>query len=142
MEKETVQLYIRDLVGSITRPVKELKGFRRYRPEKQESRTVTFSITPNDLKFYNGDLKYDWEPGEFSIMIGASSRDVKSANVNWVNRSPAPDHFHALHGGAACFCSSSKHHNAWKLKGAMSLIIPVCPTVQNGITMGWAWLGQ
>ena len=82
--KETVQLYIRDLVGSITRPVKELKGFQKIALKAGESRTVTFSITPNDLKFYNGDLKYDWEPGEFSIMIGASSRDVKSANVNWV----------------------------------------------------------
>ena len=82
--KETVQLYIRDLVGSITRPVKELKGFQKISLKAGESRTVTFSITPNDLKFYNGDLKYDWEPGEFSIMIGASSRDVKSANVNWV----------------------------------------------------------
>jgi len=77
-------LYIRDLVGSITRPVKELKGFQKIALKAGESRTVTFSITPNDLKFYNGDLKYDWEPGEFSIMIGANSRDVKSANVNWV----------------------------------------------------------
>ncbi|HNK30237.1 MAG TPA: fibronectin type III-like domain-contianing protein, partial [Ferruginibacter sp.] len=82
--KETVQLYIRDLVGSITRPVKELKGFQKIALKAGESRTVTFSITPNDLKFYNGDLKYDWEPGEFSIMIGANSRDVKSANVIWV----------------------------------------------------------
>ncbi|HMU73414.1 MAG TPA: glycoside hydrolase family 3 C-terminal domain-containing protein, partial [Ferruginibacter sp.] len=82
--KETVQLYIRDLVGSITRPAKELKGFQKIALKAGESRTVTFSITPNDLKFYNGDLKYDWEPGEFSIMIGANSRDVKSANVIWV----------------------------------------------------------
>ena len=82
--KETVQLYIRDLVGSITRPVKELKGFQKISLKAGESKTVTFSITPNDLKFYNGDLKYDWEPGEFSIMIGASSRDVKSAKLTWV----------------------------------------------------------
>jgi len=88
--KEVVQLYIRDVVGSITRPVKELKGFQKISLKAGESKTVTFNITPNDLKFYaqhsanNGDLKYDWEPGEFVIMIGGNSRDVKSAKVNWV----------------------------------------------------------
>jgi beta-glucosidase len=49
-----------------------------------ESKTVTFNITPNDLKFYNNNLKYDWEPGEFVIMVGGNSRDVKSGKVNWV----------------------------------------------------------
>ena len=49
-----------------------------------ESKQVTFSITPQDLKFYNSDLKYDWEPGDFTIMVGGNSRDVKSAKVNWV----------------------------------------------------------
>jgi beta-glucosidase len=82
--KETVQLYIRDVVGSITRPVKELKGFQKIDLNAGESKTVSFKITPEDLKFYNADLKYDWEPGEFVIMIGTNSRDVKSANVNWV----------------------------------------------------------
>ena len=82
--KETVQLYIRDVVGSITRPVKELKGFQKIDLNAGESKTVSFRITPDDLKFYNGDLKYDWEPGEFVIMIGTNSRDVKSASVNWV----------------------------------------------------------
>jgi beta-glucosidase len=81
--KEVAQLYIRDLVGSITRPVKELKGFQKIFLKAGESKTVSFNITPEDLKFYNSDLKYDWEAGDFVIMIGGNSRDVKSAKVNW-----------------------------------------------------------
>lgn len=82
--KEVVQLYIRDVVGSITRPVKELKGFQKIELKAGESKTVTFNITPEDLKFYNSSLKYDWESGEFHIMIGTSSQDVKLAKVTWV----------------------------------------------------------
>ncbi|HUS01383.1 MAG TPA: beta-glucosidase BglX [Chitinophagaceae bacterium] len=82
--KEVVQLYIRDVAGSTTRPVKELKGFQKIDLKAGEAKTVTFSITPDDLKFYNYDLKYDWEPGEFQIMIGGNSRDVRSATVNWI----------------------------------------------------------
>ena len=82
--KEVVQLYIRDVVGSITRPVKELKGFQKIMLKAGESKTVLFSITPSDLKFYSYDLKYDWEAGDFEIMIGANSRDVKMGKVNWV----------------------------------------------------------
>jgi beta-glucosidase len=82
--KEVVQLYIRDLVGSVTRPVKELKGFQKISLKAGESKEVSFAITPEDLKFYNYDLKYDWEPGEFQIMIGTNSRDVKTAKVNWL----------------------------------------------------------
>jgi beta-glucosidase len=81
--KEVVQLYIRDIVGSVTRPVKELKGFQKIELKGGESKTVSFRITPEDLKFYNYDLKYDWEPGDFVIMIGSNSRDVKSAKINW-----------------------------------------------------------
>ncbi|MGC4036467.1 MAG: beta-glucosidase BglX [Chitinophagaceae bacterium] len=81
--KETVQLYIHDIVGSITRPVKELKGFEKIDLKAGESKIVTFKITPEDLKFYNYDLKYDWEPGDFEIMIGSNSRDVKTAKINW-----------------------------------------------------------
>jgi beta-glucosidase len=81
--KEVVQLYIRDIVGTSTRPVKELKGFQKIELKAGESRTVTFSITPDDLKFYNYDLKYDWEAGDFTIMIGGNSRDVKVGNVKW-----------------------------------------------------------
>jgi beta-glucosidase len=82
--KETVQLYIRDLVGSITRPVKELKGFQKITLNAGESRNVTFDITPEELKFYNNELKYDWEAGDFVIMIGGNSRDVLSGNINWL----------------------------------------------------------
>jgi beta-glucosidase len=82
--KEVVQLYIRDVVGSITRPVKELKGFQKIDLKAGESKTVTFNITTSDLKFYNSDLKYDWEAGDFVIMVGGNSRDVKSAKVNWL----------------------------------------------------------
>jgi beta-glucosidase len=81
--KEVVQLYIRDLVGSITRPVKELKGFQKIDLPAGQSRKVTFTITPEDLKFYNNELKYDWEPGDFVIMTGGNSRDVLSAKLNW-----------------------------------------------------------
>lgn len=80
---EIVQLYIRDLVGSITRPVKELKGFQKIYLKKGESKKVTFDISPENLKFYNSSLKYDWEPGEFVIMIGTSSEEVKQAKINW-----------------------------------------------------------
>ncbi|MBN8666088.1 MAG: beta-glucosidase BglX [Chitinophagales bacterium] len=82
--KEVVQLYIRDVVGSVTRPMKELKGFQKVELKAGESKTVTFTITPEDLKFYNYILKYDWEPGEFQIMIGGNSKEVKMKSVNWV----------------------------------------------------------
>lgn len=81
--KEVVQLYIRDLVGSITRPVKELKGFQKIDLKAGESQKVSFTITPEDLKFYNNDLKYDWEAGDFEIMVGSNSRDVKPVKINW-----------------------------------------------------------
>lgn len=81
--EEVVQLYIRDLVGSITRPVKELKGFQKVGIKAGETKLITFSITPEELKFYNGDLKYDWEPGEFEIMVGGNSRDLNVAKLNW-----------------------------------------------------------
>ncbi len=80
--QEVVQLYIRDVVGSITRPVKELKGFQKIALKAGESRTVQFRITENDLKFYNYDLKFVAEPGEFRVFIGGNSRDVKEATFN------------------------------------------------------------
>ena len=80
---EVVQLYIRDLVGSITRPIKELKGFQKIMLKVGESKTVTFDITPESLKFYNSDLKYDWESGDFEIKIGGNSNDLKTATINW-----------------------------------------------------------
>lgn len=75
---EVVQLYVRDLVGSISRPVKELKGFERITLKPGESRKVDFRITPDMLKFYNFDLEEVNEPGEYDVMIGPNSRDVKT----------------------------------------------------------------
>ena len=72
---ETVQLYIRDLVSSVTRPVKELKGFRKIALRAGETQTVTLDITPDSLAFYDVKMKYVVEPGEFEIMVGNSSRD-------------------------------------------------------------------
>jgi beta-glucosidase len=73
---EVVQLYIRDVVSSVTRPVKELKGFKKVRLEPGESATVTFDVTPAMLSFYDVNMKYVVEPGDFLIMIGNSSRDA------------------------------------------------------------------
>ena len=84
--KEVIQLYIRDMVGSITRPVKELKGFQKVEFEAGETKTISFKITTEDLKFYNYDLNYVWEPGEFQIMMGGNSRDVKSKNFEAVKK--------------------------------------------------------
>lgn len=80
---EVVQLYIRDVVGSVTRPVKELKGFQKIFLKQGESKKVTFKITPEDLKFYNSDLKFDWEAGDFDIMVGTNSEDVKTSRITW-----------------------------------------------------------
>ena len=78
--KEVVQLYTRQLVGSITRPVKELKGFQKIELKAGESKQVSFIISDKDLKFYNSDLKYIAEPGNFKIFIGTNSRDLKETN--------------------------------------------------------------
>lgn len=80
--KEVVQFYIRDIVGSVTRPVKELKGFEKIFLKAGEAKTVTFKITPELLKFCNYDLNYVFEPGDFDVMIGGNSRDVKSAKFS------------------------------------------------------------
>jgi beta-glucosidase len=77
--EEVVQLYIQDIYGSITRPVKELKGFQKIFLKKGESKVVTFNISLDDLKFYNANLKYAAEPGDFNVFVGANSRDVSTA---------------------------------------------------------------
>ena len=82
--EEVVQLYIQDPAASISRPVKELKNFKKVLLQPGEKKDINIEITTNDLKFYNSDLKYDWEPGDFIIYIGSNSRDVKSAKVTWV----------------------------------------------------------
>lgn len=76
---EVIQLYIRDVVGSVTRPVKELKGFEKVFIKAGESKIVNFKITPEMLKFYDYDLNFVFEPGDFDVMIGGNSRDVKNA---------------------------------------------------------------
>ena len=76
--KEIVQLYLRDVVGSVTRPLKELKGYEKIYLKAGESKTVRFRITPEMLKFYNYNIEYVYEPGEFDVMVGCNSRDVQT----------------------------------------------------------------
>lgn len=80
--EEVVQLYIHDKVGSTTRPVKELKGFQKVFIKKGESQTITFTISVNDLKFYDNNLNYQAEAGEFELMIGTNSEDLKKVNFS------------------------------------------------------------
>jgi beta-glucosidase len=81
--EETVQLYITDPVASITRSVKDLKGFKKVFLLPGEKKIVSFSISTEELKFYNSELKYVWESGEFIIHIGTNSSSTKSAPVQW-----------------------------------------------------------
>jgi beta-glucosidase len=78
--EETAQLYIRDVVGSVTRPVKELKGFQKVFLKAGESKTITFALAANDLKFYDINMKYTYEPGAFKLFIGTNSNDVKEVD--------------------------------------------------------------
>lgn len=78
---EVVQLYIRDLVGSITRPVRELKGFEKVFLRAGESKTVSFKITPELLRFYDYDLNHVAEPGDFDLFIGGSSQAARTARI-------------------------------------------------------------
>lgn len=77
--KEVVQLYTRDLIGSVTRPVKELKGFQKIMIPKGETKTVSFTITEEDLRFYNYDIEFLSEPGEFELFIGPHSATKNKA---------------------------------------------------------------
>jgi beta-glucosidase len=79
--KEIVQLYIRDVFSTSTRPVKELKAFRKIFLKAGENREISFELTAEDLKYYNHDLAYICEPGDFEIMIGPNSRDVKAVKL-------------------------------------------------------------
>jgi beta-glucosidase len=76
---EVVQLYLRDVVGSVTRPVKELKGFQKIFLKKGETRTVEFALGEKDLRFYNSDLKWVSEPGDFKVFVGTSSESTLEA---------------------------------------------------------------
>ena len=82
--KEVAQLYIRDLVGTVTRPIKELKGFQKIALKKGEKQTVTFEISVEDLKFYNSDLEFVAEPGEFEVFIGKDSNVSTSTKIELV----------------------------------------------------------
>jgi beta-glucosidase len=81
---EVVQLYIRDEVSLATRPVKELKGFRRITLAPGERRTVTFEVGPEQLSYHGPGLKRIVEPGRFRLMVGGSSADVKSIGLDVV----------------------------------------------------------
>jgi beta-glucosidase len=83
---ETVQLYLRDMVGSIARPLKEQKGFKQIQLRAGESKPVTFTISSDDLKFYNSNLQFVNEPGEHKLFIGGNSVDVQSADFKWSAR--------------------------------------------------------
>ncbi|MBS1524524.1 MAG: beta-glucosidase BglX [Bacteroidetes bacterium] len=82
--EEVVQLYISDPVASISRAVKELKGFKKISLQPGEHKEVSFNISTDDLKFWNNSLHYDWEPGQFIVQIGANSSDTHSASVQWL----------------------------------------------------------
>jgi beta-glucosidase len=82
--KEVVQLYIRDIVGSVTRPVKELKGFQKIFLKKGEKQTVSFEISVEDLKFYNSDLEFVAEPGMFDVFIGTNSATTEKVQFELV----------------------------------------------------------
>ena len=63
--------------------MKELKGFQKIQLKPGESKTVSFDVSVDDLKYYHADMSYNWEPGEFEIMIGPNSKDVKMVKLNW-----------------------------------------------------------
>jgi beta-glucosidase len=82
--KETVQLYIHQLIGANTRPVIELKGFQKILLKAGETKTVSFTLTSDDLKYYHFDTSYDWDPGDFEIMIGPNARETNAIKINWI----------------------------------------------------------
>ena len=79
---EVVQLYIRDNFSSVTRPVKELKGFKKIWLDPGQSQTITFTIQPDLLAFYDKDMKWVIEPGDFTIMVGTSSDKTQSIKLS------------------------------------------------------------
>lgn len=81
--EEVVQFYIRDLFGKVVRPVKELKGFQKVFIKKGETKAINFTLSPENLKFYDDQLNYDWEGGDFDIMIGTDSQNVQTKRINW-----------------------------------------------------------
>jgi beta-glucosidase len=78
--EEVVQLYVQDVVGSVTRPVKELKRFQKIKLMPGESKDVSFTLTSEDLSFYKRDMTWGTEPGQFNVFVGGNSRDVKKTD--------------------------------------------------------------
>jgi len=83
---EVVQLYIRDPVATMTRPVKELKGFQRVTLQAGEKRRVEFTLTRDQLAFWNREMRFVAEPGEFRVMVGSNSRDLIEAKFELLER--------------------------------------------------------
>jgi beta-glucosidase len=83
--EEVVQLYVRDLVGSVTRPVKELKGFEKVSLKAGEEKTITFKLNTEDLAFYNRDWEWTTEPGEFHVFVGGNSKETIKAEFSLVD---------------------------------------------------------
>ena len=81
--EETVQLYVADKVASMVRPVKELKGFKKVLIKRGETQRVEFDLQVRDLGFYTNSMKYVVEPGEFEIMVGPNSEELKTKTVVW-----------------------------------------------------------
>ncbi|MFO7371391.1 MAG: beta-glucosidase BglX [Bacteroidales bacterium] len=81
--EEVVQLYIQDPAASVSRPVRELRNFRKIMLQPGETKEVSMEVTTNDLSFYNSSLDYCWEPGDFMVYVGANSRDAKGVAFNW-----------------------------------------------------------
>ncbi len=88
---EVVQLYVHDLVASVTRPVKELRGFRRVSLAPGETQTVTFELTPDHLACYDVDMRFRVEPGEFRLLVGTSSRDQDLTGVTLAVEEARPE---------------------------------------------------
>jgi beta-glucosidase len=83
---EVAQMYIRDEVSSVTRPIKELKDFSRITLLPGETKKITFTITPEKLQFYDREMKRVVEPGNFQIMVGGNSVDLTAKTLTIVNR--------------------------------------------------------
>ncbi len=81
---EVVQLYVRDLIGSVTRPVKELKGFRKIYLKSGETQTVNFTLTSDDLRFYTADMQFQAEPGDFEVFVGGNSNVTDSVKITLI----------------------------------------------------------
>jgi beta-glucosidase len=83
--KEVVQLYIRDLIGSVTRPVKELKGFEMIELQPNETKKVVFLIDEKTIQYFTANSKWEAEPGDFKVFIGGNSEKTSEANFQYTN---------------------------------------------------------